>query len=135
MLKQKYDVGLQYYVLSLPYHKPDGPGIEWRDVHIMLPHEIIGSYYNCNYSFFRETFLGQANAQDLEQYWCRASREPQFKSNSHVIPKHAVPLRLHGDDVAVGKHQSMMVLNLSGGSSDPYAGASWEIAIVLRGAG
>ena len=113
-VRQNFDVGLEEYKLSLPFHIPEKQGIVWRDVYMILPHEFVGAVHSTNYSLYRELFFGTYSARDVVDYWKHALEQPQFLGNERVLDmvrgreEQCVPLRVHGDDVPVGKRHSMI---------------------------
>ena len=101
--------------------RDDSFQVDRRDEFIMLPHEVFGMVFDHSFAEFHHMFLGPATSswrRSLSAYWDSVKSFPWFCSAPFrpavtALPHRYVPLRLHGDDVAVSKTSSMLVVSLT----------------------
>ena len=104
---------LPRYQLQIPIVAAHGLGVTERTQEIVLPHELFSYLHGAAPGFFHRTF-GTAH---LEEFWRRLEASPggiERLSRCAVLARHdrarVVPLQLYGDNVAVCKTISALVM-------------------------
>ena len=111
-------------------------GVVFRPYPVMLPHEVFAYMFKHYRAEFNKFFLGSS---PLASYWDNfAVDDPRLRD--HPVRRidgytdHAIPLKLHGDGVKVGKARrgrSLDVLSLSSLVGDH--GPTWDTRILMVG--
>ena len=125
-------------IVKLPMKSPNAqgrnqPGIVEQSWPIMLPHELIACMYVDYPQEFAKYILGP---QPLADFWA-GMRHDDPRLRSHPVTRvenfreRAVPMKLHGDGVPVGKAKgrSLDVITLSSLVSAP--GPTWDSKLLL----
>ena len=95
--------------------------LERRDEFIMLPHEVFSLVHDHGFAEFHHMFLGPTGSswrRALSAYWDSVATSEwfcasPFRPEVTALPHRYIPLRLHGDDVAVSSNSSMLVVSLT----------------------
>ena len=107
------------YTARAPFERSRETGVEFHDVTIFPPHEAFALLYECDREAFHDVF---GSPEERKRYWNEmSSSAPWFASHpgSSTMrdePSMSVPIRTHGDDVAINRgtynHKSAMVFSI-----------------------
>ena len=102
---------------------------------MLLPHELLAEMYSAYPQEFQKFIVGDA---PLREFWSHIPADDPWLQGHPILrdpdyANHAIPLRLHGDGVPVGKakRRSLDVVSLSSLTGCP--GKSWGTKLLLSG--
>ena len=99
----------------------------------MLPHELLAALFENQPAKFQRYFLG---SRPLEEFWAIVGPQ-SLQLNGHPVKDHpnfrsrAIPLKLHGDGVPVGKSAKRSVEVISLSSLTGYGGSTWDTKLLI----
>lgn len=124
-----------FVVLPMLNRRTQPPSIVSAEFPLLLPHEYLSRMYEFHRDEFNDVIVGPNPLQD---FWSHVPGNSKML-NGHAVKRvhnysnRAVPMRLHGDDVPVGKAagRSLNVLSISSMTGKP--GASWTVKVLMAG--
>ena len=94
------------YHFEIPVEDPDEVGLKDRDQEMMLPHELFGTLFDHKPEVFHSTFC----TEGLAEWWAHQDPERMARQGADGDPQCLIPVQLYGDNVAVCKTISTLVM-------------------------